>query len=387
MPQGRALNAAGWKEWWSGERGTQGHSLLQEFYEEQPSGYKTAWHRRQLWVIYDTWKDRTPLEAALQGKGEAALEDWAAQGRVGSSKWPRQRGEVVAKEQWEAMLRELRERQKATTEKAMELRQQQKKRKQERAEEEAAAKRRTQEERSAARLKASRDKKKQPVLHRVDRESHGGVFDKMWRKGKGVWVRTARPLGRTTEWLRQKAPVTSVQDAKNWPENRMKIRMAVSGGWLEWAEEESAGQSARGTDSGPPASSRDGEPSARPGGQGESNVEVAEEGRHQGERRGTGRVDGEIQDEQVRPSEPRVNAPAADGTGETDHRRLARARGDGTKVGKNGTPREPVRRQQPRGAASAPPQPPPPHQAQPHGERRRTRSRTGAPAKPREGIG
>ena len=78
-----------------------------------------------------------PLEAALQGKGEAALEDWAAQGRVGSSKWPRQWGEVVAEEQWEAMLRELRERQKATTEKAMELRQQQKKRKQERAEEEA----------------------------------------------------------------------------------------------------------------------------------------------------------------------------------------------------------------------------------------------------------
>ena len=139
---GKALNAVEWKEWWSGERGTQGHSLLQEFYEEQPSGCRTAWHRRQLWVIYGTWKDQTPLEATLQGKGEAALEDWASQGRVGTSKWPRQRGEVVTEEQWSEMLRDLRERQKATTERVMEIRQQRKKQKQERAEEEAAARRR-----------------------------------------------------------------------------------------------------------------------------------------------------------------------------------------------------------------------------------------------------
>ena len=117
-----------------------------------------------------------------------------------------------------------------------------KKQEQERAEEEAAAKKRAQEERSAARLKVSKDKKKQPVLHRVDRESHGGVFDKMWERGKGVWVRTARPLQRATAWLSQKAPVTSVQEAKNWPEDRTKIRIAVSGGWLEWAEGENACQ-------------------------------------------------------------------------------------------------------------------------------------------------
>ena len=29
MAHGKALNAAEWKEWWSGERGTQGHSLPQ----------------------------------------------------------------------------------------------------------------------------------------------------------------------------------------------------------------------------------------------------------------------------------------------------------------------------------------------------------------------
>ena len=42
MAHGKVLNTTGWKEWWSGERGTQGHSLLHEFYEEQPSGCKMA---------------------------------------------------------------------------------------------------------------------------------------------------------------------------------------------------------------------------------------------------------------------------------------------------------------------------------------------------------
>ena len=108
---------------------------------------------------------RTPLEATLKGKGEAALEGWASQGRVGTSKWPRQRGKVVTEERWSEMLRDLHDRQKATTERAMETRQQQKRHRLERAEEEAAARRRVQEERSAARLKASKDRKKQPVLH------------------------------------------------------------------------------------------------------------------------------------------------------------------------------------------------------------------------------
>ena len=72
-------------------------------------------------------------------KGEAALEGWASQGRVGTSKWPRQRGEVVTEERWSEMLRDLRDRQKATTERVMEIRQQRKRHRLERAEEEAAA--------------------------------------------------------------------------------------------------------------------------------------------------------------------------------------------------------------------------------------------------------
>ena len=101
-------------------QGTQGLSLLYEFYEEQPSGCRTAWHRHQLRVIYGMWGVQTPLEATLMGRGEDALGGWAAQGRVGSSKWPKHRGEVVSEERWAEMLRDLRDRQRETTARAKE---------------------------------------------------------------------------------------------------------------------------------------------------------------------------------------------------------------------------------------------------------------------------
>ena len=74
---------------------------------------------------------------------------------------------MVTEERWSEMLRDLRDRQKATTERVMEIRQQRKRHRLERAEEEAAARRRVQEERSAARLKASKD--------RNERETEGAL--------------------------------------------------------------------------------------------------------------------------------------------------------------------------------------------------------------------
>ena len=74
-------------------------------------------------------------------------------------------------------------------------------------------------------------------------------------------------------------------------------------------------------------------------------------------------------------------------------REIARQRGQGRTdglgkvTGGKGTKGRHTRPEQLQGAVSAPPHPTQPHQAQPHGERRPTRSRTGAPAKPREGIG
>ena len=181
------------------------------------------------------WGTQTPLEATLLGRGEGALEGWAAQGRVGSSKWPKHRGEVVTEERWAEMLSDLRDGQKGTAAKAKELRQQRKKQRVERAAAEAEAKRREQAERAAARQRASENRKKQLVLHRVDRESQGGVFDRQWEKGEGVWVRTARPPGRSMGWLESKSAVTSVHEAKCWAEGRSGIRKAVRGRWLEWA--------------------------------------------------------------------------------------------------------------------------------------------------------
>ena len=93
------------------------------------------------------------------------------------------------------MLNDLRDRQKVSTAGAKELRQQRKKQRAGRAAAEAETKKREQAERAAARLRASENKKKQPVLHRVDREGQGRVFDKHWEKGEGFWIRTARPPG------------------------------------------------------------------------------------------------------------------------------------------------------------------------------------------------
>ena len=76
------------------------------------------------------------------------------------------------------------------------------------------------------------------MLHRVDREGQGGVFDKQCERGEGFWVRTARPSGRGTKWLDGKAARTSVHEAKRWPEGRSSIRKAARGHWLEWVADE-----------------------------------------------------------------------------------------------------------------------------------------------------
>ena len=126
----------------------------------QPSRCKTAWHRQQLRVIYRIWRAQTSLDATLQGKGEVALEDLASQGRMGSSKWPTQRGEVVMEERWVELPRDLRDRQKAAIARVHEIRQQRKKQRVERAAGEAATKKKAQEERAAARQWASKNRKK-----------------------------------------------------------------------------------------------------------------------------------------------------------------------------------------------------------------------------------
>ena len=103
--------------------------------------------------------------------------------------------------------------------------------------EEKKAKRQEQEQRSAARLRASADRKRQPVLHRVDGDNRGGVFDRIWSRSEGVWVRTLRPPGRGTGWLGDKGARTSVREAKRWTEGRLSVRQAVLGGWLKWERE------------------------------------------------------------------------------------------------------------------------------------------------------
>ena len=148
------------------------------------------------------------------------------------------RGEVVSEERWAEMLRDLRDRQREAMARVKDLRQQRKKQRVERAAVEAETKRRKQAERAAARQRASENRKKQPVLHRVDREGQGGVFDKQWERGEGYWVRTARPAGRGTEWLEGKAARTSAHEAKRWPEGRSNICKAVRGRWLEWEADE-----------------------------------------------------------------------------------------------------------------------------------------------------
>ena len=149
-----------------------------------------------------------------------------------------------------------------------------------------------------------------------------------------MWVRTARPLNRATAWLSQKDPVTSVQEAKNWPESRTKVRTAVSGRWLEWAVEESACQSAEGAEGpGPPASSRDGEPSERPRVQCESNVEMVSEGMHLEAMTNPVRYDGAAQDEHVGPEGAGPAAEAAECTSERENS------GRGTEEQRNRTAR------------------------------------------------
>ena len=119
----------------------------------------------------------------------------------------------------EELLSDFQDQQKAAMAKVKELRQQ-RKQLMGKAAAEAETKRREQAVRTAARQRASvKTEKKQPVLHRVDRESQGGVYDWQWEKGEGVWVRlvwvhTACPPGRSTGWLEGRSAVTSVQEAK-----------------------------------------------------------------------------------------------------------------------------------------------------------------------------
>ena len=69
-----------------------------------------------------------------------------------------------------------------------------------------------------------------------------GVFDRLWTKVAGSWVKTERMPGRGMQWLTEKGPRTSVREAKRWPEGRPLIRKAVLGQWLCWEDEGSEHQ-------------------------------------------------------------------------------------------------------------------------------------------------
>ena len=105
--------------------------------------------------------DWTPVETVLPGKGDAAMEEWAIQGRASSSWWTKHRGGVMEEGVW---LEELKQRQRAAVKRLQADRCEQKRERAEQAAAEAVAKRREHEARSAARMLASDDRKRQPVL-------------------------------------------------------------------------------------------------------------------------------------------------------------------------------------------------------------------------------
>ena len=386
---GNVLTAEEWNARWETElQGTQGLSLLYEFYEEQPSGCRTAWHRRQLRVIYNMWGVQTPLEASLIGRGEEALEGWAARGRVGSSRWPKHRGEVVSEERWAEMLKELRDRQNEAMARVKEMRQQMKRQRVERAAMEAETKRRDQAERAAERQRASENRKRQPVLHRVSGEGHGGEFDKQWGRGVGFWVRTARPPGRGLKWLEGKAVRTSVHEAKRWPEGRPGIRKAVVGQYLRWVADEALGCQEGGGE-GQQDPDRSAGATATINAADDLRVEGLNDRRDLSECGNPARqTEGEARSEREELEDAGPTTRAAARAREVEGRTLRGQTGNvGKVVGKRRTGSRPKGPRQPQGAVSVPSHTPQPHQAQPRGERRSTGSRTGAPAKPREGIG
>ena len=186
--------------WWEETiRGSQECGLLVEFYEEQPSACKTVCHCQLLRAILGSSRDHTPFEAMLHGQGQEVLRGWAAEGRVGSSRWQRHRGGILDEAQWDVMLKDLKDRQQKAVERVKEIRQQRKRQRLEQAAAAAEARLREQAAKAAERLAASANKKRQPVLHRVDGEGHGGMFDKTWVKGEGVLVRTKKRLGRNMD--------------------------------------------------------------------------------------------------------------------------------------------------------------------------------------------
>ena len=229
------------------------------------------------------------------------------------------------------------------------------------------------------------------------------MFDKQWEKGEGFWVRKTRPPGRGTEWLKSKATTTSVHEAKRWPEGRAAIRRAVRGRWLEWV---AGGTSHEGGEARAEMDSAN-----QPEVESERQEGGAAERRRGQERGAQEQCSLDMEESIVRTHLDTCMSPAqylGSGTrseheeqgderpparAATKARETARRRGQGLtdRRGKDGggkgTKGRHTRPDQPQGAVSAPPHSPQPHQAQPHGERRPTRSRTGAPAKPREGIG
>ena len=93
---------------------------------------------------------------------------------------------------------------------------------------------REQAAKAEANLAASANRKRQPVLHRVDGASRGGLFDKIWMKGEGLWIQTEKRLGRGMEWLANEGPRISVREAWGRPGDRHRLRNAVLGRWLRW---------------------------------------------------------------------------------------------------------------------------------------------------------
>ena len=99
-------------------------------------------------------------------------------------------------------------------------------------------------------------------------------------------------------------------------------------------------------------------------------------------------VEGEARSEREELEDEGPTTRAAARAREVEGRRVrGQTEDSGKVVGKRGIEGRPTGPRQPQGAVSVPSHTPQPHQAQPRGERRSTGSRTGAPAKPREGIG
>ena len=81
-----------------------------------PSAHRSAWHRQQLWAFLRAWDKIGPIARTVAGVGEEALRLWAEGGRQGPWRWAKSKPGTVSTEEWEAMVCEMRERQRQVVE-------------------------------------------------------------------------------------------------------------------------------------------------------------------------------------------------------------------------------------------------------------------------------